>query len=176
MTSISNTLRHSPKRAGHSYLAPLQGGRLYKKIMHPFTWVYEQINTNWEQLSELYRIAPLGNKTPEDLEIVFSNSKFKCFVFDNSKIIGVGRALADGIDCSYLCDIAIHPEYQGIGLGRQIIEKLLHLSTGHKKKILYANPGKEGFYNKLGFKQMNTAMAIFTNEQYAIDVGLISST
>jgi ribosomal protein S18 acetylase RimI-like enzyme len=155
--------------------AAVQGFRLGKENMHSFTWVYEQTNINWQQLSELYRIAPLGNKAPEDLEIVFSNSKFKCFIFEHSKIIGVGRALADGIDCSYLCDVAIDPKYQGIGLGRQIIEKLVNLSAGHKKIILYANPGKEGFYNKLGFKQMNTAMAIFSNEQYAIDVGLITS-
>lgn len=138
------------------------------------SWVYDQSTIDWQQLSALYLIAPLGNKPASDLEIVFSNSKFKCFVYDQSKLIGVGRALADGLDCSYICDVAIHPDYQGLGLGRNIINKLIQLSTGHKKIILYANPGKEAFYNKLGFKQMNTAMAIFSNEQAAIDVGLIS--
>ena len=147
-----------------------------KESMQNYSWFYEDSSTDWEQLSDLYRIAPLGDKAPEDLKVVFSNSRFKCFVFDNSKLIGVGRALADGLDCSYICDVAIHPQYQGVGLGRSIIQKLVGLSAGHKKIILYANPGKEGFYNKLGFKQMNTAMAIFSNEQYAIDVGLVSST
>jgi ribosomal protein S18 acetylase RimI-like enzyme len=142
--------------------------------MNKFLWCYEQSNTDWQQLSELYRIAPLGNKAADDLKTVFSNSKFKCFIFDNSTLVGVGRALADGLDCSYICDVAIHPEYQGKGLGRQVIEQLIKLSAGHKKIILYANPGKEGFYTKLGFKQMNTAMAIFSNEQSAIDIGLIS--
>ena len=144
--------------------------------MQNFSWIYDQSNIDWNGLSELYRIAPLGEKSPDDLQIVFSNSKFKCFIFDNSKLIGVGRALADGLDCSYICDVAIHPDYQGIGLGRDIVQQLIKLSKGHKKIILYANPGKEGFYNKLGFKQMNTAMAIFANEQYAIEVGLVSST
>jgi len=141
--------------------------------MKEFSWIYEQSNLDWNSLSELYKIAPLGDKLPSDLELVFSNSKFKCFVFDNTKLIGVGRALADGKDCSYLCDIAIHPDYQGIGLGGNIVKKLVELSEGHKKIILYANPGKEGFYKKLGFKQMNTAMAIFNNEKYALDVGLV---
>jgi len=144
--------------------------------MENLSWIYNQSSIDWAQLSELYRIAPLGEKPAENLKVVFSNSKFKCFIFDKSKLVGVGRALADGIDCSYICDVAIHPEYQGIGLGRQIISKLIKLSEGHKKVILYANPGREGFYNKLGFKQMNTAMAIFSNEQYAIEVGLVSST
>jgi ribosomal protein S18 acetylase RimI-like enzyme len=144
--------------------------------MHNLSWLYEQSNIDWFQLSELYRIAPLGEKSADDLEIVFTNSRFKCFVYYNDKLIGVGRALADGLDCSYICDVAIHPEYQGVGLGKQIIEKLIKLSNGHKKIILYANPGKEGFYNKLGFKKMNTAMAIFSNQKQALEAGLVSET
>ena len=138
-----------------------------------FSWVYDHSKVNWDELSELYRIAPLGEKSPEDLITVFSNSRFKCFVYADNSLIGVGRALADGVDCSYLCDVAVHPDYQGIRLGKEIIQKLIALSKGHRKIILYANPGKEGFYSKLGFHKMNTAMAIFSNQEQAIDSGLI---
>ncbi|NOY72479.1 MAG: N-acetyltransferase, partial [Gammaproteobacteria bacterium] len=44
-------------------------------------WLYSQDKINWEELSDLYKAAPLGNKNPEDLEKAFSNSMFKCFVF-----------------------------------------------------------------------------------------------
>lgn len=142
--------------------------------MSNFRWVYSDTEIDWLQLSELYRIAPLGDKPAKELQLVFKNSLFKAFVFDDDKIIGVGRCLADGLDCSYLCDVVIHPEYQGIGLGKKVVMKLIKLSAGHKKIILYANPGKEGFYNKLGFKKMNTAMAIFSNEKYAIESGVVS--
>jgi len=37
-----------------------------------------------------------------------------------------------------------------------------------------ANPGKEGFYSKLGFKKMNTAMAIFQDEEAMLQNGTIS--
>ena len=100
---------------------------------------------------------------------------YKCFVFVDANLIGVGRALADGVDCSYICDVAIHPEFQGLGLGKKIIQKLTEFSADHKKIILYANPGKEGFYSKLGFKKMNTAMAIFKDEARALDVGLVQA-
>lgn len=116
-------------------------------------WCFDQYRINWEELSHLYKIAPLGDKPAAVLEVVFSNSRYKCFIFDDSILIGAGRALADGLDCSYLCDIAVHPEYQGIGIGRQIAQHLIDQSRGHKKIILYANPGKEGFYSKLGFKK-----------------------
>lgn len=139
-----------------------------------YEWHFDQRKTNWEELSKLYKIAPLGRKLPNDLEIVFSNSKFKCFVYHHNVIVGVGRALADGKDCSYICDIAIHPNYQGRGLGKEIVRNLVRLSQGHKKIILYANPGKEGFYAKLGFKKMNTAMAIFQNETEMLENGTIS--
>lgn len=139
-------------------------------------WIYAQDSIDWKELSDLYRIAPLGHKKPESLETAFTNSMFKCFIFNKRKIIGVGRALADGIDCSYICDIAVNPNYQGMGLGKDIVIKLVELSKGHKKIILYANPGKEGFYKKLGFKMMSTAMAIFENKRRALQVGLINET
>lgn len=140
------------------------------------SWCYEHSEIDWSELSELYKIAPLGIKPATDLEVVFSNSRFKCFVFDNTTLIGAGRALADGLDCAYICDIAIHPEYQGLGFGKQIVQNLVEQSQGHKKLILYANPGKEAFYSKLGFKKMNTAMAIFRNEKDMINNGTLSET
>jgi len=138
------------------------------------SWLYDNENIDWHELSELYRIAPLGERSPVDLETAFSNSKFKCFIYENNTLIGVGRALADGVDCSYICDIAIHPKHQGRGFGGKIIKKLTTLSTGHTKIILYAKPGTENFYSKLGFKKMNTAMAIFEDQKKALDSGLVS--
>jgi predicted acetyltransferase len=90
--------------------------------------------------------------------------------------VGVGRALADGIDCSYICDVAVLPSHQGTGLGKEIITNLIRLSAGHKKIILYAVPGKEAFYRKFGFKRMTTAMAIFEDQVAAIERGLINET
>lgn len=137
-----------------------------------WTWTDDLQRVDWQELSELYRIAPLGNKAPNDLKQVFSNSRYRWFVYDGNQLIGVGRALADGVDCSYICDVAVHPDYQGQKLGKQILNKLIDASRGHKKIILYAKPGAEGFYYKLGFYPMNTAMAIFADPQHALQAGL----
>jgi ribosomal protein S18 acetylase RimI-like enzyme len=141
-----------------------------------FEWFDSQETIDWHELSMLYALAPLGDKKPEDLKVAFSNSKFKCFIFESQKLIGVGRALADGVDCSYICDVAVLPAYQGYGLGKGIVLKLVDLSKDHKKIILYASPGKESFYKKLGFKRMNTAMAIFSNQDQALESGLVNET
>lgn len=139
-----------------------------------FQWFYDSVKTDWNELSNLYKIAPLGDKNANDLKIVFGNSKYKCFVYDNQKLIGVGRSIADGIDVSYICDVAIHPDYQKQGLGKKIVNKLLEFSQGYNKIILFTSMGKEPFYAKLGFDKMNTAMAIFKNRQRVLDMGLIS--
>jgi hypothetical protein len=50
------------------------------------------------------------------------------------------------------------------------------LSRGHPKIILYSVPGKEPFYRKLGFKRMNTAMAIFDDQALALERGYVSDS
>ena len=138
-----------------------------------FKWLDNCNSINWQELSNLYKIAPLGDKSPDKLEIVFNNSMFKYFVYDDEKLVGVGRALADGFDCSYICDVAIHPDYQGLGLGKAIIEKLVDDSKEHQKILLYAVPTKEPFYTKFGFRRMKTAMAIFKWQEWAREKGLV---
>jgi ribosomal protein S18 acetylase RimI-like enzyme len=138
-----------------------------------YDWLYSDEKMDWNELSHLYLIAPLGQKSPADLQKSFSNSMFKCFVNDAGKLVAAGRALADGVDCSYICDVAVHPDYQGKGLGRQVVMKLVEFSKDHRKIILYAAVGKEPFYLKLGFKRMATAMAIFKNQAQALESGLL---
>lgn len=136
-------------------------------------WTNSSEHVDWHELSELYRIAPLSPKEPDALKLVFGNSMFKLFAYDEGRLIAAGRALADGADCSYICDVAVHPDYQGMGLGKAIVQQLVASSQGHKKIILYAAVGKEGFYRKLGFKRMTTAMAIFADQAESVKKGLL---
>lgn len=138
-----------------------------------YVWADDGDAVDFAELSELYRLAPLGDKPPESLAIVFSNSMFSCFVYRRGQLVGAGRALADGLDCSYIADVAVHPDHQGRGLGRAIVAELVRRSSRHKKIVLYANPGTEGFYDKLGFLRMRTAMAIFRDPAAAIATGVL---
>lgn len=138
-----------------------------------YSWIDSDENVDWEELSEMYRLAPLGEKPPEHLRLVFSNSLFKCFIYADGRVVGAGRAVADGRDVSYIADVAVHPDHQGQGLGKSIIQRLVDMSAGHKKIILYANPGTEGFYVRLGFYPMNTAMAIWQDQEAAVASGLL---
>lgn len=124
-------------------------------------WRSDVADVDWDELSALYKAAPLGDKSAGHLQTVFTNSMFRFFVRENGRLVGAGRVLADGRDCAYVCDIAVLPSHQGTGLGKQLVGRLVEASQGHKKIILYAVPGREPFYKKFGFRRMRTAMAIF---------------
>jgi len=139
-----------------------------------YRWVGDLATVDFAELSLLYRLAPLGEKPPEALATVFGNSMYICFAYAGTALAGAGRVLADGLDCAYIADVAVHPEHQGRGLGGEIIRRLVGLSSGHKKIILYANPGTEDVYRRLGFLRMTTAMAIWHDPARALASGVLS--
>ena len=142
--------------------------------MGDYSWVHRADDVDFDELAHLYRIAPLGDKPPEALATVFGNSMFVCLVYADGALVGAGRALADGVDCAYIGDVAVHPDHQGRGLGSRIMRKLVELAQGHKKIILYASPGTEAFYSGLGFLPMKTAMGIWRDPARAIEIGLLN--
>jgi GNAT superfamily N-acetyltransferase len=137
-------------------------------------WKRSNDGVDWEELAALYRAAPLGTKTAELLKKVFGNSLYVAFIYDSERLVGAGRALADGGDCSYICDVAVLPSHQGTGLGKLLVGDLVERSRGHRKIILYAVPGKEPFYKKFGFLRMTTAMAIFENPAVQLERGYLT--
>lgn len=114
----------------------------------------------WEQVSELLKTAGLGSHAPETHEEAFNASHTTIFIYEADKLIGVGRALSDGQYQAAVYDCAVHPDYQGRGLGSKILD-LIAARLSHCNIILYTSPGKEGFYLKHGFRMMKTGMALF---------------
>jgi ribosomal protein S18 acetylase RimI-like enzyme len=137
-------------------------------------WEYSSENVDWEELYRLYRSARLGDESASNLRAGFSKSTFKCFAYDSGTLIAAGRALVDREDGSYLCGIAVHPDYQGLGIGRELVTRLITLSKGRSKIYLHASPGKEPFYRKLGFKRTGATMAIFQRQVRSIENGLLA--
>lgn len=132
----------------------------------------DETKIDWELCAYLYALT-LATKPAQHLKTAFENSMYKCFLFEGEVMIGAGRVVADGVDCAYLCDVFVHPKAEGRGYGKKIVTYLMEQAKDHDKIILYANIGKEGFYEKLGFKKMTTAMALFQNQDLALEKGYI---
>ena len=141
--------------------------------MDGYDWTDDIDGVDWDELSTLYRVAPLGEKPAESLRMVFTHSMIRCIVRRDDQLVAAGRALADGVDCAYVADLAVHPDDQGRGLGSALVRWILDRADGHKKVILYANPGTEPFYARFGFLPMNTAMAIWNDPAAAVTAGLL---
>ena len=112
---------------------------------------------DWLRACEVIKLAKLSPRKPSELKKAFSNSYACVFAYSGREIVGLGRLLSDGVYQAAIYDVAILPQYQGMGIGRKIMRKLCR-SVKVKNIILYSVTGKEGFYSKCGFRKMRTAM------------------
>lgn len=75
----------------------------------------------------------------------------------DGELVGMGRLVGDGAMYWYLQEVIVLPEYQGHGIGRQIVNYLIEYATAHSATGNFTTvggvsaKGKEGFYKKLGF-------------------------
>jgi N-acetylglutamate synthase-like GNAT family acetyltransferase len=94
-----------------------------------------------------------GLYTYDQLYTAICNSWYSISIYHNRKLIGFGRIISDGIYQTLICDVMVHPEYQGQGMGKKIIEALLKKceEEGIKWVQLFCAKGKQEFYHKLGF-------------------------
>ena len=119
---------------------------------------------DWQLISESLEKVGMAFHAPEVHQKAFEASHTTVFIYEESQLIGFGRAISDGQYQGAIYDVAVLPEAQGKGIGKLIIKKILD-RLSNCNIILYATPGKEGFYQKLGFRMMKTGMAIFTTSQ-----------
>ncbi len=69
------------------------------------------------------------------------------------RLVGFARCTGDGILEATVWDVAIHPLYQGAGLGKQLMNHILdELSKkGVERVTLFADPGVVDFYVRQGW-------------------------
>lgn len=130
------------------------------------------LNIDWNCVVEILKRAGMAYYEAEVHKNAFENSHTVIFVFDDDKLIGFGRAISDGAYQAAIYDIAVLPEYQGKKIGAAIVSSILKCIP-QCNFILYASPGKEAFYEKLGFRKMKTGMALFLNTEKMRDKGFL---
>ena len=119
-------------------------------------------NIDWRLVAETLKSVGMANYSPEKHKKAFEASYCTIFLYDQNKMIGFGRAISDGCYQAAIYDCAVIESYQGKGLGKKIVQEIISQLKGCNI-VLYASPGKEGFYEKLGFKKLKTGMAYFIN-------------
>lgn len=103
----------------------------------------------------------------DQVEKALKNGLFHVSAICDGKTVGMGRLVGDGAMYWYLQDVIVLPEYQGKGIGKSIVNRLLeHIKStaipGTKIEVgLTSVKGKEPFYEKLGFSIGATGMRLW---------------
>lgn len=119
---------------------------------------------DWQLVAETLKKVGMAHFEPDTHRRAFEASHTVVFVYHGDQLIGFGRAISDGIYQAAIYDVAIVPEFQGRGLGRDIMVNILS-RISHCTIILYASIGKEEFYRTFGMRKMKTGMALFKNAE-----------
>lgn len=75
----------------------------------------------------------------------------------DGRLIGSVRILTDGYFFGVVPDILVDPDFQGLGIGRRLMERAWSLSP--TSLFLGALPGNEGFFEKLGYERSLVSFA-----------------
>ena len=88
-----------------------------------------------------------------------------CFVIAETKeggIVGMGRVISDGVSDGYIQDVVIRRDFQGRGVGREIVTRLIRhcKKRGLEWTGLVACPRTRDFYKSLGFGELENHVAM----------------
>lgn len=110
------------------------------------------------RIETLYRRAPLLRPVG-DLDRIwtmFENASLVMTAWHNGHLAGIARVLTDGVLYSYLCDLAVEPDVQRLGVGKALINATLERCKG-TELVLRDSDISSGYYEYLGFDRVENA-------------------
>ncbi|WP_017186801.1 GNAT family N-acetyltransferase [Alkalibacillus haloalkaliphilus] len=94
------------------------------------------------------------NRREEDYPRLFERCNFWAGVRnENQKLIAFGYVCGMGLEHGYMEDVIVHPDYQGQGIGIELVKELLRASEFFGLEIVTVTyeENKASFYEKCGF-------------------------
>lgn len=115
--------------------------------------INEPIST--ELFIELLEESTLGERRPTEdhacMSGMIKHSNLMITAWDGEKLIGIARSLTDFHYACYLSDLAVHKDYQGKGIGKQL-QIMTQSQLGEKcHLILVAAPTANSYYEHIGY-------------------------
>jgi len=98
---------------------------------------------------------------PEKLVVAMENSSTVFSAWDNGQLIGLINALDDSSMTVYIHFLLVQPEYQGKGIGKELLKMMLDKYSDYLRVVLIAYEEETGFYQNSGFDLANDTKAMF---------------
>jgi ribosomal protein S18 acetylase RimI-like enzyme len=106
-----------------------------------------------EKLYELFLAVGWVNKNEKMLDVFnpsFIGSDVVISAWDNDKLVGCIRALSNKAVRSVIYDLAVLPEYQNKGIGKELVKRCIE-TYPNSEWVLGTTEKNVEFYKKLGF-------------------------
>ncbi|MGB7247592.1 MAG: GNAT family N-acetyltransferase [Phormidesmis sp.] len=135
-----------------------------------------------QQLCGLFEIAAFWAKhrCPEEMALAIAHSHPVVTAWDGEQLIGFARATSDGVFRATIWDVVIHPDRQGGGLGRRLVETLIaHPHMNRVERTYLTTTHQQRFYERIGFETNSTTTMVLHNHavgECLLDVSDIHSS
>ncbi|OVA12528.1 GNAT domain [Macleaya cordata] len=110
---------------------------------------------NLDHLNSVFVAVGFPKRDPEKIRIALEHTDSLLWIehLKTKKPVAFARATGDGVFNAIIWDVVVDPSYQGIGLGKAVMERLVEelLQKGISNIALYSEPRVIGFYRPLGF-------------------------
>ena len=115
-----------------------------------------------DQLTTLFNSVGWERRTTDRdrLAQLVRGSLYVVSAWDGERLVGFARAISDGATNAYISTVAVLPEYQQRGIGRELIQRLIADRDGIQF-VLHANERAYPFYLHLdlGFEPFDNVLA-----------------
>lgn len=116
----------------------------------------------FDEKIETVKIADLResvgwNRMDEQLQDPKMHNLFEIGCFADERLVGYLCVVSNGVTDAYIQDVMVAPEYQGRGIGSEMmhlaIDKIKSLNI-YMISVIYGDESLRGFYEKFGFYTM----------------------
>jgi ribosomal protein S18 acetylase RimI-like enzyme len=100
-----------------------------------------------DQLTILFNSVGWEHRTADQdrLAQLVRGSMFVVSAWEGDRLVGFARAISDGATNAYVSTVAVLPEYQKRGIGRELIRRLIE-GRDHLQFVLHAHERAYSFY------------------------------
>ena len=110
------------------------------------------------RITTLFRRAPLLRpvRNHNDVWKMYERAQLVLTAWNDGELVGIARVLTDGVLYSYLCDLAVEPDVQRLGVGKALLQEIFERCKG-TELVLRDSDISAGYYEHLGFKRVENA-------------------
>ena len=129
------------------------------------------INISFEDTIEIPEVVELyaannwsSADKPSALIKALRNSHSLVTARKNGKLIGLANAISDGYLVVYYPHLLIHPDNQGHGIGRRIMQAMFERYGSFHQQMLTADVDSVSFYERVGFERAGHTVPMWIYE------------